>query len=291
MSGEHSVIRFASQENEKTFLYEGNWNGYLTEESLIRLGTVFADTEDHYYTYLVNGSLKRFSEIADTKFTKNSNIIVIKNAVCSDAKELLLYISNEEVYSVWVSEDVLLEDLPVFTKEGYNYDGWSLTENGAKITQEDLSDLITQESEYKLYIRFVKEEIDYSDEYINQENGEPTFGGTINTDSVKFVGVWNVKVVYNGHELDCQVEFKSNGEYQYALYINKVLVCEYYGEYRIKNNVIEVISIHTDMDIVLANPSDLTFSLNANKIKAKLIIISTEKDSYIVVDKELTKQQ
>ena len=91
--------------------------------------------------------------------------------------------------------DVLLEDLPVFTKGGYNYDGWSLTENGAKITQEDLSDLITQESEYKLYIRFVKEEIDYSDEYINQENGEPTFGGTINTDSVKFVGVWNVKVV------------------------------------------------------------------------------------------------
>lgn len=291
MSGDHSVIRFAGQENEKSFLFEGNWNGYLTEESLIRLETVFADTEDHYYTYLVNGSLKRFSEIADTKFIKNSDIVVIKNAVCNDAKELLLYVSNEEVYSVWVSEDVLLDDIPTFTKDGYNYDGWSLTENGARITKEDLSTLIMQEGEYKLYIRFIKEEIDYSDEYINQENGNPTFGGAVNADSVKLVGVWNVKETYNVNELDCQVEFKSNGEYQYSLYINNMLVCKYYGEYRIKNNVIEVISVHTDLDIVLANPSDLTFTLNENRIKAKLIIITIEKDSYTVIEKDITRQQ
>ena len=289
MSRENSVIRFAGQENEQSFLFEGNWNGYLTEESLMRLEAVFADTEDHYYTYLVNGALKRFDEIADVKFTKNSDITVIKNAVSTSAKELLLYVSSEEVYSIWVNEDILLSDIPAFTRDGYNYEGWSLTEGGAEITQEELSILITQEGEKKLYIRFIKEDIDYSDEYINQENGNPTFGGATNADSVQFVGVWSVNVVNEGNELDCQVEFKANGEYQYALYINQELVCEYYGEYRIKNNVIEVISVHTDMDIVLANPSDLAFVLIASQIEANLIILV--EDGYFVVNKELTKQQ
>jgi hypothetical protein len=276
-------------------MFGDEWDGYLTEEELVRIEAIFADTENYYYTYLINGEMKRFSDLASIQFKLNSDITVLKNAISSNAKELCLYVDGEQVYSIFVTDEVLLSELPKFTKEGYDSLGYALTPGGDQITQEDLTALITGESnEYKLYTRFIKPEIDYSDEFI--ENGQPTFG----TSGTQFVGSWATSGSgYNNNgaiiEYESVVTFNADGTFTYKVTTKEQKVeriFEYYGEYRIEGNTIKVLSVSTNRnDIVLISPYDLGFTLEAGKIKAYVVVFTLDNlYGYEVIDVILEKQ-
>lgn len=289
MAGEYSTVRFFGQENEQSFLFNEGWDGYLDEESLLKLQAVFANTENHYYTYLVNGELKTFEQLEAIELTGGTEITVLKNAVGSGVKELLLHVGENEAYSIWVKDDVLLSDIPTFTKPGYDYDGWALTDGGDKIGQQELTALIEAQSDsYNLYIRLVKQELDYSDEYINQEGGSPTFGGNTGEGSVQFVGAWGSSVVNEGNTLAIEVVFNKDGSFKYTVTYNGEVNCEFTGIYRIDGTEIVVISVSSESDGI-ANVSDFEFVLKGDKISTNLIVVTSE-NGYTIVPYELQKQ-
>ena len=322
MTGNHSIIRFAGQDNEQSFLYEGTWNGCLTTDDLQRLALVFADTDDFYHTYIVDGAVLRYEDLTNTIFNPNSVITVVKNSISTNAKEIILHLGNDATYNIFASESIALQNLPVFTKSGYNYGGWSLNADGEMVTDEDLLTYLSQDQEsYNLYIRWIKETVDYSDKYITPENDSPTFeeepdisagagssggttllpgaGGGGNTItggtnmgsqvivSVKFVGTWKYSVSQEGQSLTCSVTFNADGSFEYKTVYNNVINSFYIGTYRLSDDSITVLSVETTISIPLPNIGDFNFSLGENSVLANIII--AEEDSLIFSPCELTK--
>ena len=320
MAGIHSVIRFAGQENEQSFLYEGAWDGILSVSDLQKLESVFTDTEDFYHTYIVDDVMLRYEDLGNTTFTPGSSVTVIKNSISSNAKEISLHLGNGVIYSIWVSENILVQDLPVFTKSGYNYIGWSLNIEGTIITDEDLSTYLSQDQEeYDIYIIWEKEIVDYSDKYINPEDDAPIFinrpttgsessggatvlpstpgGGSTSiggsnmgsqiTVSIKFVGTWKYSISQDGQTLECNVTFNPEGSFEYNVILNDEDNCQYTGTYRLSNDNIMVISVETQMNIPLPNVNDFNFSLGDDVVLANIII--AVEDSLTFVPCELTK--
>lgn len=320
MAGSHSVIRFAGQENEQSFLYKEMWNGLLSDEDLAKLALVFADTDSFYYTYIVGGETKRYDELKDIFFDANSVVTVMKNAISSNAKEIVLHLDGNVSYSIFTSDIITVDQLPSFEKSGYNYMGWSLTENGNKITDEELSEFIASDLDrYELYILWTRESVDYSDKYINPESDSPTFvtgkptvspgtgsgGATVvpgqggNTviggsglgsqviTSVKFVGTWKYFMVEDGYKISCYVTFNSDGTFEYEVMENDAASCIYFGEYRLSNDKIIPLSVEANMNIPIPDVDDFGFKLKENVITANLIL--PEYDSLVLIECELTK--
>ncbi len=318
MLGNHSVIRFAGQENEQSFLYEGDWNGTLTGENLQKIAAVFSDTEDYYHTYLFEGVTAKFADLANTIFVPNSVVTVIKNTISTNSKEVILHLDEDATYSIWLTPDSSIEQIPVFTLAGYNYDGWSLTSGGSKISSEDLKAFLSQsQTSYDLYIRWIKETVDYSDKFLNPDDDLPTFttgtlngsggvtfvpgisaggsGGTIGgttvtkpvTEVIQFVGTWQFVVSQDGQTLSCSVVFNYDGSFEYTVKNNETVNCCYFGIFRLENEEILIISAETEMNIPLPNINDFNFKLLENAISANLIISTGE--SLVFVPCELTK--
>lgn len=320
MSGSHSVIRFAGQDNEQSFLYEGTWNGCLTTDDLQRLALVFADTDDFYHTYIVDGVVLRYEDLTNTIFDLDSVVTVVKNSISINAKEIILHLGNDASYSIFASGSISVQDLPVFTKSGYNYGGWALSVDGERVTDEELLTYLSQnQGVYNLYIIWIKETVDYSNKYINPEDDSPTFvtgtvtgsgssggatllpvipgtgGGTIggsNTGSqvivsVKFVGTWEYSVSQEGQTLVCSVTFNADGSFEYKVIHNEIVKSTYTGAYRLSNDSITVLFVETTMNIPLPDIDDFNFTLGENSVLANIII--AEEDSLIFSPCELTK--
>jgi len=322
MSGSHSVIRFAGQDNEQSFLYEGMWNGCLTTDDLQRLALVFADTDDFYHTYIVDGAVLRYEDLTNTIFNLNSVVTVVKNTISVDAKEIILHLGEDATYSIFASESITVQDLPVFTKAGYNYAGWSLSAEGERVTDKDLLAYLSQnQGAYNLYIIWIKETVDYSNKYINPEDDSPTFvTGTVTGSgssggatilpvvpgagggstiiggtgmgsqvivSVKFVGTWEYVVSQGDQTLECNVTFNADGSFEYKVVFNDEVNCLYTGTYRLSDDSITVLSVETTLSIPLPDIGDFNFSLGENIILANIII--AEEDSLVFSSCELTK--
>lgn len=165
MGGAHSVVRFAGGEAEQSFLYEGSWDGRISAEDIARLSIVFADNSEYRHTYLIGGASYSLEELDTAVFgAGETEVTVIKNAIDDDSVEFILHLDGGVNYSVYLSEGAGLDALPVFTLSGYEYDGWALTPDGERLTESQLAGILSESPAVcELYIRRIKETVDYSD--------------------------------------------------------------------------------------------------------------------------------
>ncbi len=293
MTANHSVVRFTGDEKEQSFLYEGYWDGLVPKEDVDRLATVFADTDTYYYTYLVNGEVLQIEDIESTIFVKNAVIAVAKNARREDAKNVILNIGSNVSYTIRISnENVGLLDIPVFKKAGYFYDGWSSSENGEKLTDTEFTEMLLSESnEVNLYIRWIEEQVDYSQSYIRQMDGGGvivTVEGEPEAQDTPFIGTWSIILTdENGETAQCIVQFNANATFEYKVFYNNELNCSYQGKYRLSGNSIVVIYSEPTLDVPYLNGVDFGFVLVGDKIEANGIIVMGQ--SIVFLDCELER--
>ena len=285
MSGIHSVIRFAGQENEQSFLYEGSWNGILTADNIERLASVFADTEDYYHIYVLNGASYKLEELAETVFEPNSNITVIKNIISDNAKEIVLHLGDEISHNIRLLETAKVDELPVFTKAGFRFEGWALSPDGERITDIELeSALSEQRDEYHLYIRWIKEDIDYSDMYFDPEEDDPTYeSGPSDSGMIKLVGRWGVYVTVEGEEWEFYFTFYADGTFEHEVVSNGSANCYYHGYYRIANNCIVIISVDTELAIPIPSASDFSFEIEGDKLESVVVIADSTSLAFVTM--------
>ena len=300
MAGNHSVIRFEGRENEQSFLYDSAWNGFLTSDNLQRLSMVFADTDDFYYTYIVNGRTLTYEELTLATFEANDVIVVLKNSISVDAKKLILHLDDDISYSIFISNTIAVENLPIFTKVRCDYVGWSLSPNGAVLTDEALTEYLAQELDsYHIYICWNEHSVDYSDEYIYGDDSpiykdDTTIDGSpdgsqndSSEDSVEFVGEWIYSASHEGQFFECKVVFRADGRFTYKLFVDSELNSSYSGMYSLYDNRITVLSVEANMNIPIPVFSDFNFMIEDKAVLANLIISSN--NSLIFIPCQLKK--
>lgn len=275
MAGIHSVIRFTGDDKEQSFLYDGQWNGRLTADNLLQLSSVYADTDNYYYSYLINGRSLFFWDLENSTFVKNSVITVAKNVREEEAQEVFLHIGEEILYGIRLSKvEASVWDIPVFTRAGYLFEGWALSQNGTSLSDMEIQNLLNESSErLDLYIIWHQEVVDFDDRYI--QNGEIHVGKKDEAD-VQLIGLWELQAHIEAESFSCEVQFYANGSFTYQVKYNGVLNCLYSGLYRISGNRIVVISSETEMNIPLLNGIDFGFEIRGQAIVANLIVISGE---------------
>lgn len=285
MSGVHSVIRFAGQENEQSFLYEGSWNGTLSADNIERLASVFADTEDYYHIYVLNGASYRLEELRGTVFEPDSNITVLKNAISDNAKEIVLHLGNEISHNIRLLETAKVDELPIFTKAGFRFEGWALSPDGERITDADLESALSEEmEEYHLYIRWIKEDIDYSDMYFDPEDDEPTYeSGPSDSGMIKLVGRWGAYVTVESEEWEFYFNFYADGTFEHEVISNGYANCYYHGYYRIVNNCIVIISVDTELAIPIPNAADFSFEIEGDKLESVVVIADSTSLAFVTM--------
>ena len=293
MAANHSVVRFTGDEKEQSFLYEGFWNGFVLEEDVNKLSTVFADTDAYYYTYLVNGEVLQIEDIKNTVFAKNAVVAVAKNVRSEDAKNVILNIGSNVSYTIRIpNKDAEIWEIPAFKKAGYFYDGWALTENGEKLTETEYAEILSSElEEVNLYIRWIEEVVDYSQSYIRQMDGIGaivTVEGAPEAGDIPLIGTWSVTLTdRDGETAQCIVQFSANATFEYKVFYNNELNCSYQGKYRLSGNSIVVIHSEPMSNVPYLNGGDFGFALVGDKIVANGIIVMGQ--NIIFLDCELER--
>lgn len=278
MSANHAVVRFTGDKNEKSFLYEGYWNGLVSAEDIGQLSTVFADTDSYYYTYLINGKSLRIDELKNTVFVKNAVIAVAKNVKSEDAKNVILNIGSDIRYTIRIpNAEAELWELPVLTQPGYKYDGWALTVGGERLSDEELIALFASEQEeINLYIRWIEEIVDYSNYYIRQSDGETVLKaveGEPQDGDILFTGAWLTELSDETQNLQCFVKFNANGTFEYKVVYNGEISCSYQGKYRLDGNSIVVIYSEPTLNVPYLNGADFGFALFEGTLKANAVLV------------------
>lgn len=287
MSGNFILLSFVGEENRESFIYGITWDGIMKDEDLKKLSAIFADTDKIYYTYKVGEDLLRFEDLKNTVLNSNLEIEVIKNQIPENTREVTLYVDSELFHIATLNMNSQIQDLPVFTKQGYAFDGWALTKDGNKITDQVLSEYLTREqSTYKLYVRWIKETVDYSQKYISAVDGNAVIIEN-SSDGIKFTGLWKMTDTNGKDTVELNVNFEDDGTFTYEFIYNGVTNCIYSGEYRLSDNSISLILIETEMEIVLVSEGDFAFGIGENVILANMIYLG--EDSVILSQCELTK--
>ncbi|MBQ9116966.1 MAG: hypothetical protein IJY04_08070 [Clostridia bacterium] len=272
MGGSHLVIRFVGQDAEQSFLYSGIWDGYLPKDDLSMLALVFADTAEYRYFYLVDGEEVTLEELGGIRFSGSKTVTVLKNAVAPDSVELTLHIGGGVTRTVSVKKNATVDELPVYAALGYVFDGWSLTENGERITDGELTALLSsEEGARSLFARMKKETVDYSDRYLvdRDENSELVM--------IKLVGTWRYTVAEGEESLTVTVVFNADGTFDYQVTVNGAVNCRYRGEYRLDDNGnIIVISVTTDMDITVVSAEELGLATDGLDVLVNIIVIEDD---------------
>ena len=328
MGGAHSVVRFAGQDAEMSFLYEGSWNGYLSVEDINRLSIVFADSSEYYYTYLINGVLFTFDQLKDAPFGGDTQVAVMRNARSVDSTEFILHIDGDTAYSVYISKGATLSSLPVFTKRGYEYGGWAFSFYGAIITEDQFAEMFDASETCELYLKWIKESVDYSDKQITVEQLKPSYGsgdsygsssgGDVEVDnygsssgngavnmghnniiggsnpeyilsSTDFAGRWEYEIYSDDYQW-CRVRvyFYADGTFEYTVTYNGYTHCNFYGNYRLENNIITVIYVESYVDgFPMISGEDFGFAIGEDALLANIVLFDGE--GIILIPCELEK--
>ncbi len=279
-----SLIRFTGDGKNQYFLYDGAWDGYLTEENLGRLNAVYNDNENSYHLYLIDGEFLRYEDLSTKRFEKNSVINVTKNSKAEDAKRVILHLSGTISYTVRIPKDEL-DDwiIPLFSKAGYEYKGLAREENGEVLSREEIINLLRLNEEIDLYIVWKKNEeetVDYSNKYIHKgEDGATITDNKTDDGDIAVCGEWYLNCTDDDNSVTCEVVviLNGNGTFGYSFTYNGKLNCKYFGKYRINGNCIEIISSEPSIDgIPYLNGSDFGISIEKNDLQCNLILIDNE---------------
>lgn len=282
MEGRHYVVRFMGDNKDQGFLYENSWSGKLSSNDLSRLAAVFSDNENFYYAYLYNGETIRFNELRDKLFNGSAVVTVVKNTITSSPITVRLHLKEEVVYVIQLSEnEVESWDISssIVAPAGYLYDGLAATRDGARLSTAKIQSMLLTESSLDLYIRLIPEIIDYSDKYIAQIGSSFVIvdsAETVDINKVALVGFWSVELSYEEQSLKYSILLNADGTFEYIGYSDDVLYCNYKGKYRLSGNRIVLISIETDLDIMVLNSSDFSITADNYGIRANVVLIHND---------------
>ena len=290
MAGRYYVVRFMGDNKDQGFLYDNSWNGRLSSNDLSRLATVFYDNENFYYSYLYNGETIRFYDLRDRFFNSNVVVTVVKNTITSSPITVRLHSNEDIVYVIQLSEnEVDSWDISssIVVPAGYLYDGLAAMRDGVRLSVAEIQSMLSTEHSLDLYIRLIPENINYNDKYIVQLGSSSAIvDATETTDSnkVALVGLWDVELKFEGQSLKYSILLNGDGTYEYLGYLDDVLHCNYKGNYRLSGNRIVLISIETDMDIMVLNSSDFSIVADNYGIKANVVFVLNGTIEYFAVE-------
>ena len=281
MQANHAVVRFLGDEKEQSFLYEGYWNGIIAKEDVERLSAVFADTELYYYTYLVDGKSWIIADLQNAVFVKNSIITVAKNMRGENAKNVVLHVGEDVRYTIRIANDEAEKwSVPAFKNAGYYYDGWATSDGGAKLTDAQLTELISSDAEQiDLYIRWIEETVDYSNFYLRETDGERVIvevDGTPLDKDVRLTGEWKATLTSEQDSIQCTVQFKADGTFVYSVVYNGEVNCSYQGKYRLAGNSIVVITSQPTLESPYLNGVDFAFGIGKTLQANGIVVMGQE---------------
>ena len=75
-----------------------------------------------------------------------------------------------------------------------------------------------------------------------------------------------------------------DGTFEYEGYLDDVLHCNYKGQYRLSGNKIVLISIETDMDIMVLNSADFSIVADNYGIKANVVFVLNDIIEYFAAE-------
>ena len=281
MSGAHSVIRFTGDGKDQFFLYEGLWNGQLTEDNLERLNVIYSDNDVYYYTFLIDGKTLRYESLSSEHFVKNSIIAVAKNAIVEHAKNVVLHLGENVSYTIRIpKEEAELWSIPSFEKAGYYYRGWANENGGKSLTQEQIVSLLqSEEEDIDLFIIWEEEVVDYSSKYLHfEENMVIISDNKIDDNDISMIGEWYASDTVDNESISCNLTINANGTFDYSIIYNDELNCQYRGKYRlIENSVVVIFSEPRIEDIPYLNGADFGIVLGQNGLECSLIVINNDK--------------
>ena len=230
MSGRYYVVRFMGDNKDQGFVYENSWNGRLSSNDLSRLGTVFSDTGNFYYSYLYNGEAIRFDDLRDKVFNGSAVITVVKNTITSSPITVRLHSNEDIVYVIQLSEnEVDTWDISssIVVPAGYLYDGLSATQYGARLSAAEIQSMLLTANDLDLYVRLIPEVIDYSDKYIVQTGSSSAIvdaAETTDSNKVALVGLWGIELEFEGRSLKYSILLNGDGTFEYIGYSDGVCI-------------------------------------------------------------------
>ncbi len=290
IAGKHYVVRFMGDNKDQGFLYENSWSGRLSSNDLSRLATVFSDNENFYYSYLYNGETIRFNDLRDRLFNGSAMVTVVKNTITSSPITVRLHLKEDTVYVIQISENEAESwDITssIVVPAGYLYDGLAIKRDGVRLSTAEIQSMLLAESSLDLYIRLIPEAVNYSDKYIAQIGSSFVIvDSTETTDANKvvLVGLWSVELSYEGKSLKYSILLNGDGTFEYEGYLDDVLHCNYKGKYRLSGNKIVLISIETDMDIMVLNSADFSIVADNYGIKANVVFVLNDIIEYFAAE-------
>lgn len=290
IAGKHYVVRFIGDNKDQGFLYENSWSGRLSSSDLSRLATVFSDNENFYYSYLYNGETIRFNDLRDRLFNGSAMVTVVKNTITSSPITVRLHLKEDTVYVIQISENEAESwDITssIVVPAGYLYDGLAIKRDGVRLSTAEIQSMLLAESSLDLYIRLIPEAVNYSDKYIAQIGSSFVIvDSTETTDANKvvLVGLWSVELSYEGKSLKYSILLNGDGTFEYEGYLDDVLHCNYKGQYRLSGNKIVLISIETDMDIMVLNSADFSIVADNYGIKANVVFVLNDIIEYFAAE-------
>lgn len=290
MAGRYYVVRFMGDNKDQGFVYENSWDGRLSSNDLSRLATVFSDAGNFYYSYLYNGEAIRFDDLRDRVFNGSAVISVVKNTLTSSPITVRLHSTEDIVYVIQLSEnEVDTWDISssIMVPAGYLYDGLSATQYGASLSAVEIQSMLLTANDLDLYVRLIPEIIDYSDKYIVQKGSSAAIVDAVETtdsNKVALVGLWSVELKVDDQSLKYSILLNADGTFEYIGYLDGVLHCNYKGSYRLSGNMIVLISIETDMNIMVLNSSDFSIAANNYGIRANIVFVLNDAIEYFTVE-------
>lgn len=256
LEGERFLIRFVGDGKELNFSYSAGRTGALDDNHYQRVGMVFADTENHFFQFVIDGQSFSYAQLKTVEFSGNCDVTVLKLEKESDKIELTLKLYDQLEENITLDANSTLLDISGFERVGYVFVGWAKTEGGSKLNEEAFHQFLTEKKEkYLLFALWELEEVDYS--------------------SADIVGSWVcvLKDQSEEEQVTCNATytFNTDGTFSFSSTFNSQNLVQISGNYRLSDDKIVVISFEDESFNL--SVGDFTFALQENLLIANVFVM------------------